>query len=222
MLIKTPARTTSADSKITNRLRRPSGRCDFAETLIDLVGQFVRIMIVEFELGLLGVERVDGRLLDGEIGKSALQLMRRPKITCTSHRRNFEPMNCHRTAMLGATWNLLGIAIERQHADVNLRPALDHQAMLIRKMSHRVKNSLASVVGLLRVHSRSAQLRKFRRPFITWPKAIPEASSIQTWTNSQPISRLLFGPVRLIRPSASIQLLNGRQVYARCDGLNDG
>jgi hypothetical protein len=32
-------------------------------------------MIVEFELGLLGVERVDGRLLDGEIGKSALQLM---------------------------------------------------------------------------------------------------------------------------------------------------
>jgi hypothetical protein len=105
MLIKTPARTTSADSKITNRLRRPSGRCDFAETLIDLVGQFARIMIVEFELGLLGVERVDGRLLDGEIGKSALQLMRRPKITCTSHRRNFEPINCHRTAMLGATWN---------------------------------------------------------------------------------------------------------------------
>ena len=111
MLIKTPARTTSADSKITNRLRRPSGRCDFAETLIDRQVR-VRIMIVEFELGLLGVERVDGRLLDGEIGKSALQLMRRPKITCTSHRRNFEPMNCHRTAMLGATWNLLGIAIE--------------------------------------------------------------------------------------------------------------
>jgi hypothetical protein len=62
-------------------------------------------MIFEFELGLFGVERVDVRLLDGEIGKSALQLMRRPKITCTSHRRNFEPMNCHRTAMLGATWN---------------------------------------------------------------------------------------------------------------------
>jgi len=51
---------------------------------------------------------------------------------------------------------LLGIAIERQHADAELREALDHQAMLTREMSHRVKNSLASVVGLLRVQSRSA------------------------------------------------------------------
>ena len=38
----------------------------------------------------------------------------------------------------------------------SLREALDHQAMLTREMSHRVKNSLASVVGLLRVQSRSA------------------------------------------------------------------
>jgi two-component sensor histidine kinase len=51
---------------------------------------------------------------------------------------------------------LLGIAIERQHADAELRGALDHQAMLTREMSHRVKNSLASVVGLLRVQSRNA------------------------------------------------------------------
>ena len=52
---------------------------------------------------------------------------------------------------------LLGIAIERQHADADLREALDQQAMLTREMSHRVKNSLASVVGLLRVQSRSAE-----------------------------------------------------------------
>jgi two-component sensor histidine kinase len=51
---------------------------------------------------------------------------------------------------------LLGIAIERQHADADLRDALDYQAMLTREMSHRVKNSLASVVGLLRVQSRNA------------------------------------------------------------------
>jgi two-component sensor histidine kinase len=51
---------------------------------------------------------------------------------------------------------LLGIAIERQHADAALREALEHQAMLTREMSHRVKNSLASVVGLLRVQSRNA------------------------------------------------------------------
>lgn len=57
---------------------------------------------------------------------------------------------------------LLGIAIERQHADADLRRALDHQAMLTREMSHRVKNSLASVVGLLRVQSRSAQSAEVR------------------------------------------------------------
>jgi two-component sensor histidine kinase len=52
---------------------------------------------------------------------------------------------------------LLGIAIERQQADATLAEALEHQAMLTREMSHRVKNSLTSVVGLLRVQARSAQ-----------------------------------------------------------------
>jgi two-component sensor histidine kinase len=52
---------------------------------------------------------------------------------------------------------LLGIAIERQHADAQRQDALEHQALLTREMSHRVKNSLASVVGLLRVQSRNAR-----------------------------------------------------------------
>jgi two-component sensor histidine kinase len=52
---------------------------------------------------------------------------------------------------------LLGIAIERQQADAKLLEALEHQALLTREMSHRVKNSLTSVVGLLRVQARSAQ-----------------------------------------------------------------
>ena len=52
---------------------------------------------------------------------------------------------------------LLGIAIERQQADARLQEALDHQALLTREMSHRVKNSLAVVVGLLRVQALSAQ-----------------------------------------------------------------
>jgi two-component sensor histidine kinase len=58
---------------------------------------------------------------------------------------------------LAAFAGLLGIAIERQQADAKLRDALEHQALLTREMSHRVKNSLASVVGLLRVQARSAQ-----------------------------------------------------------------
>ncbi|MDF3810727.1 MULTISPECIES: histidine kinase dimerization/phosphoacceptor domain -containing protein [Rhodopseudomonas] len=58
---------------------------------------------------------------------------------------------------------LLGIAIERQHADAKLQEALDklqqaldHEALLTREMSHRVKNSLTSVVGLLRVQARGS------------------------------------------------------------------
>jgi len=51
---------------------------------------------------------------------------------------------------------LLGIAIERQHADAKLLEALEHQALLTREMSHRVKNSLTSVVGLLNVQARGA------------------------------------------------------------------
>jgi two-component system, sensor histidine kinase PdtaS len=57
---------------------------------------------------------------------------------------------------------LLGIAIERQHADADLQQALHHQAMLTREMSHRVKNSLASVVGLLRVQSRGTPSEEVR------------------------------------------------------------
>jgi two-component sensor histidine kinase len=52
---------------------------------------------------------------------------------------------------------LLGIAIERQHADAKLQEAREHEALLTREMSHRVKNSLSSVVGLLRVQARSSE-----------------------------------------------------------------
>ncbi|MGO9357279.1 MAG: sensor histidine kinase, partial [Xanthobacteraceae bacterium] len=52
---------------------------------------------------------------------------------------------------------LLGLAIERQQADARLQQALEYQALLTREMSHRVKNSLASVAGLLRVQSRGAR-----------------------------------------------------------------
>jgi hypothetical protein len=49
-------------------------RFDLAETLIDLVGQFVRVLMIEFKFGMLGVECVDGRLLvTGEIGGFSLE-----------------------------------------------------------------------------------------------------------------------------------------------------
>jgi len=45
---------------------------------------------------------------------------------------------------------LLGIAVEHIQAEAGLQEALICQALPTRKMSHRVKNSLTSVLGLLR------------------------------------------------------------------------
>src|SRR6202022_4842569 len=70
---------------------------------------------------------------------------------------------------------LLGIAIERQQADAELQSSLDHQAMLTREMSHRVKNSLASVVGLLRVQARNAQSEDVEMPSRTRPRESPRS-----------------------------------------------
>ena len=61
---------------------------------------------------------------------------------------------------------MLGIAIERQQADAELQKALEHQAMLTREMSHRVKNSLASVGGLLRVQGRNTQSEEVQNALI--------------------------------------------------------
>ena len=44
---------------------------DFTEALIDVVGQLVSVLVVGFQLGVLGVEGVDGRLLlVGEGGRA--------------------------------------------------------------------------------------------------------------------------------------------------------
>ncbi len=45
--------------------------------------------------------------------------------------------------------NLIGVAIERQHAEGKLNAALEHQELLVREASHRVKNSLALVSAML-------------------------------------------------------------------------
>ncbi len=52
---------------------------------------------------------------------------------------------------------LLGIAIWRQQADLRLKVAMEHQALLAREMSHRVKNSLGVVAGLLRLQARESR-----------------------------------------------------------------
>ena len=45
--------------------------------------------------------------------------------------------------------NLIGVAIERQAAEARLAEAIEHQELLTREASHRVKNSLAMVSAML-------------------------------------------------------------------------
>lgn len=50
--------------------------------------------------------------------------------------------------------NLIGVAIERLDAEAGLRAAIEHQELLTREASHRVKNSLAMVSAMLNLQMR--------------------------------------------------------------------
>ena len=53
--------------------------------------------------------------------------------------------------------NILGMAIERQRMEANLRDALDRQQLLHREANHRVNNSLQIVAAMLHLQSSSAE-----------------------------------------------------------------
>jgi two-component sensor histidine kinase len=52
--------------------------------------------------------------------------------------------------------NILGMAIERQRMERDLRRAIDRQQVLMREVNHRVNNSLQIVAGMLQLHASSA------------------------------------------------------------------
>src|SRR5271156_2996892 len=60
----------------------------------------------------------------------------------------------HDLAFLQGAANILGMAIERERHERNLRAALERQQFLVKEMNHRVKNSLALVIGMLRLQAR--------------------------------------------------------------------
>jgi two-component sensor histidine kinase len=55
----------------------------------------------------------------------------------------------HDIAFLQGAANVLGMAIERQRHELQLKAALDRQHLLLKEMSHRVKNSLQIVSSML-------------------------------------------------------------------------
>jgi two-component sensor histidine kinase len=60
----------------------------------------------------------------------------------------------HDLAFLQGAANILGMAIERERHERNLKAALERHQFLIKEMNHRVKNSLALVVSMLRLQVR--------------------------------------------------------------------
>ena len=59
----------------------------------------------------------------------------------------------HDLAFLQGAANILGMAIERERHERNLRAALDRHQALLKEMNHRVKNSLAIVASMLRLQA---------------------------------------------------------------------
>jgi two-component sensor histidine kinase len=60
----------------------------------------------------------------------------------------------HDLAFLQGAANILGMAIERERNERHLKAALERHQFLIKEMNHRVKNSLALVVSMLRLQAR--------------------------------------------------------------------
>jgi two-component sensor histidine kinase len=58
--------------------------------------------------------------------------------------------------------NILGMAIERQRMEANLREALDRHQLLIKEVNHRVRNSLSIVASMLHLQSSTAESDEVR------------------------------------------------------------
>jgi two-component sensor histidine kinase len=69
----------------------------------------------------------------------------------------------HDLAFLQGAANILGMAIERERHERNLMTALERHQFLVKEMNHRVKNSLALVVGMLRLQGRENSEPEFAR-----------------------------------------------------------
>src|SRR5215467_1649598 len=59
----------------------------------------------------------------------------------------------HDIAFLQGAANLLGMAIERQRHELQLKAALDRHQVLLKEISHRVKNSLQMVSSMLHLQA---------------------------------------------------------------------
>jgi two-component sensor histidine kinase len=67
--------------------------------------------------------------------------------------RSEEEFSEHDISFLQGAANILGMAIERQRYELQLKAALDRQQVLLKEISHRVKNSLQIVSAMLNLQA---------------------------------------------------------------------
>ena len=60
----------------------------------------------------------------------------------------------HDLAFLQGAANILGMAIERERYERSLKEAVERQEVLLKEINHRVKNSLALVISMLKLQAR--------------------------------------------------------------------
>lgn len=60
-------------------------------------------------------------------------------------------------AFLQGLANFIGVAIDRLSAEEKLHEAIDYQKLLVKEASHRVKNSLAMLSGLMKMKARTSK-----------------------------------------------------------------
>ena len=71
----------------------------------------------------------------------------------------------HDLAFLQGASNILGMAIERERRERNLKAALERQHFLMKEMNHRVKNSLSIVSSMLHMQAREVDNAEFTEKF---------------------------------------------------------
>jgi two-component sensor histidine kinase len=67
--------------------------------------------------------------------------------------RSEDEFTSHDLTFLQGAANVLGMAIERERQDRRLKAALAHQEVLLKEITHRVKNSLAIVASMLQLQA---------------------------------------------------------------------
>ena len=77
--------------------------------------------------------------------------------------RNEGEFEEHDIAFLQGAANLVGMAIERQRIERNLRAAVEQRDVLVQEIEHRVKNSLQLVISMLHLQASSVADESVRR-----------------------------------------------------------